>query len=312
MKFVQILENIAYQVGCETERRYYNDTANNIPFQIKLRYAIQFWSFELGFSEPITQYILDNSKLSEVKDLTEYIWKESIAKKKDVKIQIPFVEVKFFQIDNEFYSRINSFLYCIPTSKTNMKLIVIIAFVVTAVGYCLYVINRQKEQTQQPQQPTRRPETRQNEYVSTSPSPKIQTPPVQTPPVQRIKQFLVLVISASQIDFLNSILAKRQISFSDGEQLYKLTKYLWTGSEIDYQPRISNINRYSVSPGEESEYDICLVYIELQQTNSGFNPNVNQLDRYDAFRKLNDLTINFEVSPRLQMEAYGNFEVYNR
>jgi hypothetical protein len=307
MKFVQILENIAYQVGCETERRY-NDTANNIPFQIKLRYAIQFWSFELGFSEPITQYILDNSKLSEVKDLTEYIWKESTTKKKDVKIQISVVEVIFFQIDNEFYSRINSFLYCIPTSKTNMKLIVIIAFVVTAVGYCLYVINRQKEQTQQPQQPTRRTETRPNQYISTSPSTL-----VQTPPVQRIKHFLVLVISASQTDFINSLLAKKRIDFSDGEQLYELTKYLWTGSDsdIDFKQRISNINSYIVSPGQESEYDIYLVFIELQRKDSGFHPKVNQLDRIDAFRKLSDLTVDFQISPRLQMEAYGNFEVYS-
>jgi hypothetical protein len=182
---------------------------------------------------------------------------------------------------------------------------VIIAFVITAVGYWLYKINRQKEQTQQP---TRRPEPRPNEYVSTSSSLL-----VQTPPVQRItKQFLVLVISALQIDFLNSILAKKQISFSDGEQLYELTKYLWTGSETDFEQRISNINSYSVSQGEESEYDIHLVYIELKLTDSGFNPTVNQLDRYDAFRKLSDLVVDFKISPRLQMEAYGNFEVYSR
>jgi hypothetical protein len=262
---------------------------------------------EISEHENITNFILKNSQLDAVIELTKYLRTESITEKKSFEVPSPLGNFKLFHTDNEFYYRVNSFLSRMSIKSDNMKIIILIGFVIVAVGYWLYVINRQKEQTQQPQQPTRRPETRQNEYVSTSPSPKI-----QTPPVQRIKQFLVLVISASQIDFLNSILAKRQISFSDGEQLYKLTKYLWTGSEIDYQPRISNINRYSVSPGEESEYDICLVYIELQQTDSGFNPNVNQLDRYDAFRKLNDLTINFEVSPRLQMEAYGNFEVYNR
>jgi hypothetical protein len=308
MSFIQLLEEVSDQVSYELQRRY-NRPLQNIPFNLKLYYAVQSWTVQLEISEHenITNFILKNSQLDAVIELTKYLRTESITEKKSFEVPSPLGNFKLFHTDNEFYYRVNSFLSRMSIKSDNMKIIILIGFVIVAVGYWLYVINRQKEQTQQPQQPTRRPETRQNEYVSTSPSPKI-----QTPPVQRIKQFLVLVISASQIDFLNSILAKRQISFSDGEQLYKLTKYLWTGSEIDYQPRISNINRYSVSPGEESEYDICLVYIELQQTDSGFNPNVNQLDRYDAFRKLNDLTINFEVSPRLQMEAYGNFEVYNR
>lgn len=306
MSFIKALEEVSNEVSCELQRRY-NRSLQNISFNLKLYYAVQSWTVQLKISENenITNFILRNSKLDAVIELTKYLRTESITEKKSFEIPSPLGNFKIFHTDNEFYRRVNSFLSRMSIRSDNMKVIVLIGFVIVAVGYWLYIINRQEKQ---PQQPTRRTETRPNEYVSTSSSLL-----VQTPPVQRItKQFLVLVISALQIDFLNSILAKKQISFSDGEQLYELTKYLWTGSETDFDKRISNINSYSVSQGEESEYDIHLVYIELKLTDSGFNPTVNQLDRYDAFRKLSDLAVDFVISPRLQMEAYGNFEVYSR
>ncbi len=145
------------------------------------------------------------------------------------------------------------------------------------------------------------------------PDPNPPSPTVQAPPTQRItKQYLVLVVSASQADLLESLQTKRRIDFSDGEALYEITKYLWLGSETDFNQRIASIDQYSVSKGEESEYDIYLVYFELNQADERFKSNVDQLDRYDAFRNLADLEVKFEISPRLQMEAYGNFDVYNR
>jgi hypothetical protein len=99
---------------------------------------------------------------------------------------------------------------------------------------------------------------------------------------------------------------------SDGERLYEITKYLWLGSETGFNEGEASINQYSVSAGKESEYDIYLVYFKLKQPDEGFKPNINQLDRYDAFRKLDYLAIDFKISHRLQMEAYENFEIYNR
>ncbi|EGK90432.1 hypothetical protein [Microcoleus vaginatus] len=140
----------------------------------------------------------------------------------------------------------------------------------------------------------------------------VQTPPIPTPPVKIItKQFLVLVVSHLQADFLKSLEAKGRINVNEGEALYEITKYLWLGDESEFSQRKANLNRYLVSEGAESEYDIYLVSIELNKADEGFKPKVNQLDRYDAFRNLADL-VNFEISPRLQMEAYGNFDVYNR
>ncbi|MGM3306056.1 hypothetical protein ACSQ6I_08750 [Anabaena sp. WFMT] len=301
MSFIQLLEEVSDQVSYELQRRY-NRPLQNIPFNLKLYYAVQYWTIKLKISEHenITNFILKNSQLDAVIELTEYLKTESTTKEKTFKLPSPLGDLPtIFKTKNDFYNHINSFLYQMSIRSDNMKIIVLIGFVTVAVGYWVYIINHKKE----PQQETNKPEIRPPESVSNPPS----------SPVQRItRQFLVLVISASQIDFLNSLSAKRQIDVIDGEKLYELTKYLWTGSDADYQQIKSNISRYQIYPEQQSEYDICLVYIELKRIDPAFQPNVNQLDRYDAFRKLGDLTVNFEISSRLQMEAYGDFAVYNR
>ena len=197
-------------------------------------------------------------------------------------------------------------------------------------AYCRY-----KQQEEQSQQTTYRDE--RGEYNRSSPAPTVQTPPiqrqqqttrreepkqynpnppsptVQNTPIQRItKQYLVLVVSASQADFLSSIKDKRHIDLGDAEALYEITRYLWLGSENEYSQKIANVNQYSVSQGEESEYNVYLVSIELKQADEGFKHNINQLDRYDAFRKLADLIVDVRVSDRLRINSYENFEVYNR
>jgi hypothetical protein len=55
-----------------------------------------------------------------------------------------------------------------------------------------------------------------------------------------------------------------------------------------------------------------LVDIKLKQADEGFKPSINQIERYDAFRKLANLAVDIKVSDRLQIEAYENLEVYNR
>ncbi|MEG4817742.1 hypothetical protein [Microcoleus sp. K5-D4] len=136
----------------------------------------------------------------------------------------------------------------------------------------------------------------------------IYPPPVLPPPPRS----LVLVISASHADFIESLKDKKQIDVSEGEQLYQITRYLWLGSETELSQKIPDINEYSVAQGAESEYNIYLVEIKLKQSDEGFKPNVNQLDRYDAFRKLADLAGDVKVSDRLKIEAYEKVGVYNR
>jgi hypothetical protein len=298
MMFAQKVEEISHQLRCQIERRYQRHYTN-IPFGIKLSDAIELWCLELNIYDNITSYILDGCKLSSVKQLTECIWQEAVQDKKTWKIPTPFGEAPtFLTTENQFYNQINSFFNLMRIGTEDTQLIVLIGFGITTVGYFLYGINRKGQQLQQST-----PIEKSREYV---PNPLSSS-------VQNInKYFLALVISASKEEFLKSIDNKGRIDFNVGEELYEMTQYLWLGSETAFNQSIHSINQYLVSEGKESEYDIHLVSFELKQAHEGFKPNINQLDRYDAFRKLSDLVVNFEISPRLRMEAYENLEVYNR
>ncbi|MUL37505.1 hypothetical protein [Gloeocapsopsis dulcis] len=177
----------------------------------------------------------------------------------------------------------------------DIEFIAFIAFAVTAVGYFLYVCNRSGQQLTH---------TEENKKYAANFSGSL---------IQKInQQFLILVVTAEKASLIQSLKEKKRIDPKDGKELYGITKYLWSGSESAFNQRKSNIRDYLLSPSEESEYDIYLVYLKLKESDAGFKPDVNQLARYDAFRKLADLTVNFEISPRLQMEAYRNFELYSR
>jgi hypothetical protein len=279
-----------------------------------LSHAIGIWCNQFNMSQDITDYILRGYYQPEIKDLTNYIYQEGTREKENwtiptpggdaptrIKIENPFSHNPFSQHINALFNRMN-------IRRENMEFIVLIAFAITAIGSFIYILNQQKQETTRGEQPR---QYNSNPLASTFST--VQTPSNPTPSNPRItNQFLILVVSHLQADFLKSLQGKERIDFKDGESLYEITKYLWLGSETEYSQIKSNISEYSVPKGAESEYDIYLVYVELKEADEGFKSNVNQLDRYDAFRKLDDLALNFRISPRLQMEAYGNIGVYNR
>ncbi len=296
--FIQILEEVTNQTSYEIENKYQR-RISNISLQIQLYYAIRIWCNKLDIPNNISEYILQGYNLHEIKQITDYVWEQGTKQKRTWNIPTPFGEAPtIFQTENLFYQYINALFNRMHRRSEPMKFTVLIAFGITAVGYWLYKLNQQRQQ-----QPTRREELQ----------PYTSSPPSSVSPVIKVtKQFLVLVISASQADLLKLIKNKKHIDLSDGEALYEVTKYLWLGSETEFSNKTANISQYSVPQGEETEYDIYLVYIELKQSNKGLKSNVNQLDRYDAFRELVNLVVNFQVSPRLKIEAYENIEVYSR
>jgi hypothetical protein len=280
-------------------------------FREDLSHAIGIWCHQFNMSQDITDYILRGYDQPEIQRLTNYICEEGRTEDKNFIVKIPTIfgdEFKRFKVTNPFYQHINALFYRMNIRSEDMKFIVLIAFAITAIGYFIYRLNQQKQETTRGEEP--RP------YNTTPLSPTVST--VQTPSIitssipKNTNQFLILVVSHSQADFLESLVAKSDINSNDGESLYEITKYLWLGSESEFSQTTANIKQYSVSKGAESEYDIYLVYVELKEADEGFTSNVNQLDRYDAFRKLDDLALNLRISPRLQMEAYGNIKVYNR
>lgn len=281
--FVKKLDKVTEQICSEFPG------SNSVKFF--LYNATKIWCNQLDIPQNITSYILKGySELNEIQELTTYLYKEWEPKPQQ---KLTFQGWEKYNEESQLYKLINRIFALIKIKSQNMKMIVLIAFVITAVGYLLYKLNQQSEQR------TRAEETR---HIDNYPSPSI----------QRIsKQFLVLVIYASQLDFIKSLATKQFLDINDAEKLYKVTRYLWLGSENSFNQKQANLKNYAVTTGE-SEYDINLVCLELKHGEEGFKPNINQLDRYDAFRKLPDLVVNFTISDRLQMEAYENFEVYNR
>jgi len=277
-----------------------------------LSHAIGIWCHQFNMSQDITDYILRGYDQREIQRLTNYICEEGRTEDKNFIVKIPTIfgdEFKRFKVANPFYQHINALFYRMNIRSEDMKFIVLIAFAITAIGYFIYILNQQKQETTRGEEPRQYNPNPLPPTVST-----VQTPhsiPTSSIP-KNTNQFLILVVSHSQADFIKSLQAKEGIDFKDGESLYEITKYLWLGSETEYSKIKSNISEYLVAKGEESEYDIYLVYIKLDQADEGFTSNVDQLDRYDAFRKLADLSVNLTISDRLQMEAYGNIEVYNR
>lgn len=277
--FVQILNELSDKVWTKIK--------DNPKFEHALDYALEEWCNKLNLAQDVSRYIKHQSRNPEIYQVTDDFWKEwKYAPNKPKSRFLGY----FKRYMNEKIFTLIDF-----NSPNDMTVILLIAFVLTGVGLLYFLLNQQQSQN-----------TRTSDYQLTIPN-------VSSSPVPKItKQFLVLVVSASQADFIESLESIRRINSNDAEELYRITKYLWLGYESEFYQKIADINRYSVSKGEESEYDIYLVYMELKQADEGFNPSVNQLDRYDAFRKLADLAVNLTISPRLQMEAYGNIEVYNR
>ncbi|MEG3868918.1 hypothetical protein QUA46_21395 [Microcoleus sp. MON2_D6] len=283
----------------EVRERIRHELTGSNPLDFYLYHSTRIWCQELDINKDISAYILRGyDRQPEIKDLTNYIYQEGQIEKPNWAI---LTRSGFYQYINALFNRMN-------IRRENMEFIVLIAFAITAIGYWIYILNQQKQQT------TRGEEPRQDNPNPLAPTVStVQTPSIPTPSIPKVtNQFLILVVSHSQADFLKSLVAKSRINSNDGESLYEITKYLWLGSETEYSKIKSNISEYLVAKGEESEYDIYLVYIKLDQADEGFTSNVDQLDRYDAFRKLADLSVNLTISDRLQMEAYGNIEVYNR
>lgn len=284
VKILKRLNEVAYQINREYPGRQHDH----------LFEAINIWCKKLDLNENETDYIQRIYCQPEVNELTNYLDEEWN------NFPWPLIRSKFYKL--KVWEPIKS-------NNENIKFKVAIAFAITAICYCIYIIDKLDKE----QQITRREGTIKS---SNDPSFTVQNssdktlPPSPNPTIT--KQFLVLVVSHAEAGFLESLQAKESIDFKDGESLYEITKYLWVGTEDKYSKIKANISDYSVAKGAESEYDIYLVSIELNQADEGFNSNVNQLDRYDAFRKLADLSVNFTISPRLRIEAYENIGVYNR
>lgn len=303
--FIQLLNHISNQVKQEIEINFHNDPNDN--FDLKLNAAIVAWCNYLVPSQEISivvSYISQGIKLYGIENIANYIYKDWKPEKRQ---RFTLAGMEEYWKKSRLFNLVEQIFQTLGSSS--MNIIIFIAFVITVVGYYIYTLNKPKQQESTTRQPDYRP------TPSAEPSDQVSqlTSTVSPPsvPVQQITQkLLILVVSAAQESIIDFIKAKRTIDYDDCKKLYDATQYLCQDNESNLGDKFAYINQFKAI--EKSEYDIYIVKIKLNQADKGFNKNVNQLDRYDAFRNLPNLAVDFQVSDRLQMEAYGNFDVYNR
>ncbi len=175
----------------------------------------------------------------------------------------------------------------------------------------VYFVYKLKESQQEPEN-----ELKSDKFLSYPPSSSPISPSVSTtvePPVKlTFKQSLILVIPAAQTSIIEPVQVTKKIDYEQGEKLYQVTQSLCQENQETLMDKWNTIQQFETQPEEVNEYDIYLIKIDLKETEEGFKPTVNQLERHDAFKKLYDLATNVEVSSRLKMEAASIFDVYYR
>lgn len=128
------------------------------------------------------------------------------------------------------------------------------------------------------------------------------------------KHILALLIKSDRYqELIHSLKDNRFLQSKDSSKLYGATQGLWIGAKSKFdKSRIKQelINCHPVST--TSEYDVHFVTIELDGDDYRFYPDVNPMDRRDAFIELGNKSPRITVSPRLSCKAYENTEFYSR
>lgn len=194
------------------------------------------------------------------------------------------------------------FYHNVRKTKENMsaKSIVLIAFVLTGIGLLLFLLNKKENSNN-----SRSSNRRSNNAIAYQ-------------PLVREKHILALLIKSDRYqDLIHSLKDSKSnyLKPQDASKLYGATQGLWIGAKSKFENSQIKIkrelnNRHPVTT--TSEYDVHFVTIELDEDDSRFYPDVNPMDRRDAFIELAERSPRITVSPRLSCKAYENTEFYSR
>ena len=189
------------------------------------------------------------------------------------------------------------FYYNITETKKDMsiKSVLFIAFVLTGVGLLLYLLNKKGSNLNLKSQ------SQTANYSNCVPP-------------SREKHILALLIKSDRYqDLIHLLKNNSYLQPEDSSKLYGATQGLWIGVKSKFdnskiKQELNNCNPVTTT----SEYDVHFVTITLNENDSRFHPDVNPMDRRDAFIELGKRSPQVTVSPRLSCKAYENTEFYNR
>lgn len=112
---------------------------------------------------------------------------------------------------------------------------------------------------------------------------------------------LILVINANREGVIDALRGHKSL---ETDQLYEATQALWLGSKKEFESGPARWFGNGCEIGDLSEYDVCLVRFELNEDDRGFHRDANQMDRLDAFRRLQTKNLSPTVSQRVSPDAY--------
>ena len=169
------------------------------------------------------------------------------------------------KITNEdFYDSIQE-----TKKEMNAKSIIFVAFILTGIGLLLFLLNKKGGNSKTPSNVR---SSSQFNYVT---------------PIKE-KYILALLIKSDRYqELIHSIKNNNFLQIEDSSKLYGATQGLWIGAESKFEKskikqELINCNPVSTT----SEYDVHFVTIELDSKDPRFYPDVNPMDRRDAFIEL--------------------------
>jgi preprotein translocase subunit SecG len=261
--------------------------------------AIISWCMELSLEKDfpkISQEIIENKNLwikhITVFDITLQLYRKLLVVT-DKKIMGGFGN-SFDRLKNiskkDFYHNVKE-----TRIEMNTKSIIFIAFIFTGIGFLLYWLN--KKNSDKNLQANIRSNTHYNHQT-----------------LIKEKCILALLIKSDRYQELIDSLEKDNFwQTEEISKLYGATQGLWIGSKSKFDNSQIKQELINCNPvNSTSEYDVHFVTIELDSNDSRFHPDVNQMDRRDAFIELGKRSPQITVSPRLSCKAYENTEFYSR
>ncbi len=182
--------------------------------------------------------------------------------------------------------------------KMDIKLIVIIAFVLMSIGIVLWILKSEKEE-----------KSNKKREIKPSPSGKL-------PQAYQEKTILLLVLDAEgSKEIIPKLYCEGKITSKMVPILSStsIIMALWQGTQEEFTKKELN-KSFDCSPNSEvSEYDVYVVEIELAKREIEFERNANAMSRYNAFKRLANKPDSYKiikVSQRLPKEAYDNPHLY--
>ncbi|MEA5472516.1 hypothetical protein [Spirulina sp. 06S082] len=208
------------------------------------------------------------------------------------------------EIDQQQFQQNASQTITQENTDTNIKFLILFAFVLAGIGIAIYLLNEnQPDQKQQNSSNQRR-----NDDVE-------RTPRQETREMQEMTYniILFLAVDAEDTEGIIDSLRRGQKMTPEAVNILSRTSIiqaLWQGSEDQFHKTgINECFEYNSSQ-EPNQYDVYLIKIEIDECEREFEQDVPQTSRGRGFKRLLNKPHTITVSKRSPKESINNPNLY--